>query len=87
MDIPWSQKVEDINRLMISMMWSGHSSKLREIVAKRILARYSQNLRNLSDLGRPLYRSKELRRLIKNLTKLIGSEQMVLLPPLWYHLP
>ena len=63
-DTPWSIKVSDINTLMIQMMWSGHGYTSREIVANRILARYNSNMRNFLELGRPIYRSREERRLL-----------------------
>ena len=42
-------------------MWDGYSESTREIIARRILARYHNNLDNLEKEGRPLYRSKEMR--------------------------
>ena len=39
-----------------------HPESVREIVARRSLARYFNNLRNLADTGRPLYRSMDMRK-------------------------
>merc|ERR1712240_988396 len=61
-DLPWGEKVTFLNKLMISMKWSGHSEKVREIVTRRSLSRYFNNLRNLKESGRPLYRSMEMRK-------------------------
>ena len=60
--LPWDQKLVFLNKLMISMKWAGHPESVREIVARRSLARYFTNLRNLADTGRPLYRSMDMRR-------------------------
>lgn len=60
-DIPWTEQIQYINRLMISMKWGGYSIHQREIVARRILAKYHNNISNYRDTGRPLYRSKEER--------------------------
>ena len=38
-------------------MWSGHGEGVREIVARRALSRYFNNLKNYEQTGRPLYRS------------------------------
>ena len=47
---------------MISMKWLGHGEKVREIVARRSLAQYFNNLKNFKESGRPLYRSIEQRK-------------------------
>ena len=39
LEVPWGEQVEFLNKLMISMMWSGYTPKVREVVARRILAR------------------------------------------------
>ena len=59
LDTPWTEQVIFLNKLMISMMWGGYSGKQREIVARRVLARYHTNLNNFRHQGRPLYRIKE----------------------------
>ena len=59
LDTPWETKVSFINKLMIKMMWSGHTEATREVVARRILARYTTNLQNYNLYGRTLYRTKE----------------------------
>ena len=61
LDIPWTEQVVFLNKLMISMMWGGYSGKQRKIVVRRVLARYHTNLNNFRHHGRPLYRSKEER--------------------------
>merc|ERR1712240_557678 len=61
-DLPWGEKVTYLNKLMISMKWSGHSEKVREIVARRSLARYFTNLKNLEETNRPLYQSIQMRK-------------------------
>ena len=61
LEMPWTQKVEYINRLMVSMKWGGYSQGFREIVARRVLAKYSNDVYNLQQTGKPLYRSKEQR--------------------------
>ena len=58
LETPWNQQVEYLNKLMVSMMWGGYTPKIREIVARRVLAKYTNNLRNFREQGRPLYRSK-----------------------------
>ena len=60
----WSQKVPYINKLMVSMKWSGYSERTRELVGTRILARYNQSLSNFKTEGRSLYRTKEVRNAI-----------------------
>ena len=62
LQIPWKEQVQCMNRLMISMMWGGYTPKVREIVARRVLAKHTNNLRNYREQNRPLYRSKEERR-------------------------
>ena len=42
-------------------MWGGYTPKVRKIVVRRILAKYTSNLQNLRKQGRPLYRSKAQR--------------------------
>ena len=44
------------------MLWGGYSEKVREIVARRILAKLDNNLYNEKHLGRPRYRDKDVRR-------------------------
>ena len=61
LEIPWNNQVEYLNRLMISMMWGGYTQKVREVVARRILAKHTNNIRNFSEQSRPLYRSMEER--------------------------
>ena len=65
----WSEKVPYLNKLMISMLWSGYSEKTRELLATRILARYSQNIRNFTELSRPLYRSRSMRQEVVKVDK------------------
>ena len=61
LSIPWETRIEYINLLMIQMVWSGYKEKERVVVAKRILARYNNNLWNYKNLDRTLYCSKEER--------------------------
>ena len=44
------------------MLWAGYSLKDREIVARKILAKYNNDLQNLKIEGKPLYRTKEDRK-------------------------
>ena len=46
------------------MMWGGYTPKVREVVARRVLAKYTTNLWNLREQGRPIYRSKQQRNLM-----------------------
>ena len=46
---------------MAQMLWCGYSTKDREIVAKRILAKQDNDMTSLLHEGRNLYRSKEER--------------------------
>ena len=58
-NLPWMTAAGFLNRLMISMMWGGYPERTRRIVADRILARHNNNMQNLQEHGRKLYRSKE----------------------------
>ena len=58
LDTPWSIQVIFLNKLMISMMWGGYTPKVREVVARRILAKYTNDLHNNKIEGRKLYRTK-----------------------------
>ena len=51
------------NRLMISMMWSGYNQHQREIVTRRVLSKYHNDLNNIRETARPIYRSREQRAL------------------------
>ena len=51
LDTPWSTQVKFLNKLMISMMWGGYTPKVREVVARRILAKYTNNLQNFREQG------------------------------------
>ena len=51
-----------LSMLMIRMMWSGHSQNVREVVAKRSLAKYLNNLKNIRETGGPLYHSVDQRK-------------------------
>ena len=55
-------KLRDINKLMVQMLWSGYNYVARDIVARRILAKYHSNFDNYIIFGCPLFRSKEERR-------------------------
>ena len=59
LEIPWNNQVEYLNRLKICMMWGGYTQKVREVVARRILAKDTNNLRNFRERSRPLYKSME----------------------------
>ena len=66
LDLSWDKVVSYLNNLMTSMYWGGYSTSQRTLVATRILARHQNNLTNLEEQGRPLYRDKETRmRLVK----------------------
>ena len=56
--LEWEEKVIHLNKLMVQMKWGGYSQVTREIVAERILGKLDNNLRNFTELDRPLYRSK-----------------------------
>ena len=60
-NIPWEEKVTYLNQLMLSMMWANYSTKQRNILAWRVLAKHHNDLANHQLNGRSLYRSKELR--------------------------
>ena len=60
--LPWKDKLFFLNKLMIRMKWSGHSEVVREVVARRSLAKYFNNLKSFRKSGRPLYRSMEQRK-------------------------
>ena len=57
-DLQWQHKLDYLNKLMVRIKWSGYGFKVREIVAKRILAKTDNDRRNYEELGRPLYRDK-----------------------------
>ena len=59
MQLPWKVRLRYINRLMAQMMWSGYSQSIREVVARRLIAKIDTNLYNLKHLDRPIYRSRE----------------------------
>ena len=60
--LPWTTKVTEVNRLMWQMRECGYSENTREIVARRVVGKVNMNEWNLIHLGKPLYRSKEMRR-------------------------
>ena len=64
--LPWSLKVEEVNRLMWQMKAGGYSENSREVVARRTLGKIRMNEWNNKHLNRPLYRTKEQR---KNILK------------------
>ena len=53
--LPWSERVSYLKKLMVRMKWSGHGEKVREIVARRSLSRYFNNLRKYEATKRLLY--------------------------------
>ena len=55
-NLPWMTARGFLNRLML---WGGYPERTRRIVADRILARHNNNMQNLQEHGRKLYRSKE----------------------------
>ena len=63
LDLPWGEKLVHLNKLMVSMKWSGHHQRTRELVLRRILAKMDSDVEIFNNLQRPLYRSKEERRL------------------------
>ena len=62
LSLPWKDKLSFLNKLMIRMKWSGHGETVREVVARRSLAKYFNNLKNFKESGRSLYRSIEQRK-------------------------
>ena len=57
-DTTWNDKLPLINKLMIQMLWAGYSFKDREIVARRIMAKYQNDMKSLIMESKPLYRTK-----------------------------
>ena len=51
--------MEQVTRLMVQMKWSGYLVSVRETVAKRILVKHQNSVRNLLVYGRPMLRSVE----------------------------
>ena len=47
---------------MIQMLWAGYNHKDREIVSRRILAKYTNDMYNNKVEGRKLYRTKNDRK-------------------------
>ena len=54
----WDQKLPLLNKLMVQMLWAGYSMKDREIVTRRILAKYDNDMYSNRTEGRKLYRTK-----------------------------
>ena len=54
----WEQKIPLMNKLMIQMLWAGYNQKDREIVSRRILAKYTNDVYNSEVEGRRVYRTK-----------------------------
>ena len=50
-------------------MWAGYPKRTRELVIKRVLARDSNNKWNYTNLGRPLYRDRDSRKVNIKLDK------------------
>ena len=71
LDLPWGEKLFHLNKLMVSMKWSGHHQRTRELVLRRILAKMDSDVEIFNNLQRPLYRSKEERRLQEKTNKAI----------------
>ena len=71
---------------MISMFWAKYPEEVRRMVGVRIMARRNTNLKNLEDLGRPLYRDNATRRAVPKRTKQPGSGVVEPQPPLWFQL-
>ena len=67
--LPWNQKVAEVNKLICQMLWSGYSEKIREVVARRALAKLESDWDNFTSLGRPLYRTREERKQIQKPNK------------------
>ena len=64
-NLPWAEQVTYLNKLMISMLYGGYSGKTTQIVARRVIAKYTNNMYNYREEGRPLYRSKSQRALVQ----------------------
>ena len=47
------------------MLYGGYSGKTTQIVARRVIAKYTNNMYNYREEGRPLYRSKNQRALVQ----------------------
>ena len=67
--IPWDVKKEYLDKLSIQMMWASYSERTRELVVIRVLARDSNNQWNYTNLGRPLYRDRDSRKVNIKLDK------------------
>ena len=61
MQLPWEVRLRYINGHMAQMMWSGYSQSIREVVARRLIAKIGTDLFNLKHLDRLIYRSREER--------------------------
>ena len=76
MQLPWEVRLRYINRLMAQMMWSEYSQSIREVVARRLIAKIDTDLYNLKHLDRPIYRSREETMTAPNMTRQHGSGRM-----------
>ena len=76
----WDQKLPLINKLMMQMLWAGYSMKDREIVSRRILAKYTNDIYSNQVEGRKLYQTKADRQKDIKTTKQHGSENWELQP-------
>ena len=75
MQLPWEVRLRYIKELMAQMMGSGYSQSIREVVAKRLIAKIDTNFYNLKHLDRPRYRSREERMAAQNMTSQHGSRR------------
>ena len=50
-NLPWAEQVTYLNKLMISMLYGGYSGKTRQIVARRVIAKYTNNMYTIERKG------------------------------------
>ena len=65
-----------MNKLMIQMLWARYSLKDREIVARRILAKYKNDMTSLQIESKPLYRTKKDRKQDLKATKAMWFQKL-----------
>ena len=74
------QQLPLINKLMVQMLWASYSMKDREIVSRRILAKYTNHIYSIQVEGRKLYWTKADRQKDIKTTKATWLENWELQP-------
>ena len=59
--LPWSKKVESLNRLCIDMKDCGHTESFRATIISRVVGKYKTNLDNHTNGNKKMFRTKEER--------------------------